>query len=222
MTRHQNHHTGTVEESAAATAAILASRPSGIGQRTGSDGGTYSDTASPHSTPSPGRRNLSMSPSSRLPPMPASNRQPSDFSYMSTGSLPPHIRGDLQQPSRQSSPSLPSPSQSSFGGNQLRPSLTSHPTMYCPPSVLEPPTHHEHQRSGSAGGSPHMSSVGWQSPVQPGMGSPGLGEPYMYPEPPAPHLYYPNSHLRRPQSTEPDHYESKPRLVGGEVWNGHV
>ncbi len=215
-----------MEEAAAATAAVLASRSSGSGQKTGSDGGTYSDTASAQSTPSPSLRTVSMSPSNGIPRMPTLNRQTSDFSYMPNGSLPHHIRGDLQQPSPRSSPSAPSPSYSSFGSNQHRPSLTSYPSMYCPPQILEPPTHHENRRGGSAGDSPHLGSVGWQSPVHPGMGSPSHGEPYMYPEPPygapAHHLYYPNSNLRRPQSSEPDHYETKPRLVGGEVWAPHV
>lgn len=215
-----------MEEAAAATAAVLASRTSGNGQRTGSDGGTYSDTASARSTPSPSRRTHSMSPSNGIPRMPALNRQTSDFSYMPNGSLPHHIRPGLQQPSPRSSPSATSPSYASYSHTQPRQSLTSYPSMYCPPPVLEPPTHHEHRRGGSAGDSPLIGSVGWQSPVHPSMGSPSHTEPYMYPEPPygtpAQHLYYPNSNLRRPQSTEPDQYETKPRLIGGEVWAPHV
>lgn len=229
LTRHQNHHTGTVEEAAASTAAILASasRPSGYSQRTDSDGGTYSETVSAQSTPSIGPRHMSMSPASEIPHMPALNRQSSDFSYLPPGSLPPHMRPDLQsQPSPRSSPSAPSPPLSSFGSNPHRPSLTSHPSVYGPPPILEPPTHHEQRQPASGGSSPHLSSVGWHSPSHPGMGSPSHhGEPYMYPEPPygppAPHLYYPSSNLRRPQSTEPDQYDTKPRIVG-EVWNGQM
>jgi len=46
-----------------------------------------------------------------------------------------------------------------------------------------------------------------------------------------PPLYYPNSHMRRPQSTEPDQYEAKPNVsrgmlvpgqVGQEVWATHM
>ena len=214
-----------MEEAAVATAAVLASRTPGHNQRPGSDGGAYSDTASAQSTPSPSLRTVSMSPSNTIPRMPALNRQPSDFSYVPNGSIPHHIRSDLHQPSPRSSPSAPSPSYSSFNHNQHRQSLTSYPSMYCPPPILEPPTHHDHRRAGSVGDSPHMNNVGWQSPTHLGMGSPGHAEPYTYPEPPygAPHhLYYPNSNLRRPQSTEPDHYETKPRLVSGEVWAPHV
>lgn len=176
-----------------------------------------------------GPRNLSMSPSNEIPHMPGLNRSSSDF--FTSGGLPPHMRGDLmpQQPSPRSSPSAPSPTLSSFGSNPHRPSLTSHPSMYGPPPILEPPTHHEQRQPVSAGGSPHLSSVGWHSPSHPGsMGSPSHhGEPsYMYPEPPysapVPHLYYPNSNIRRPQSTEPEHYDSKARLVTGEIWNGHL
>lgn len=229
LTRHQNHHTGTVEEAAAATAAALASRPPTLTQQTSSEGANYSDTASNTSTPSPGRRNSSISPSSEVPRMPNMNRQSGDFSYMSSGSLPHHLRHDLQSPSMRSSPSVGSPTLSSYCGpppasNQHRPSLTSHPAMYGPPPVLEPPTHPENRHSGSSGSSPHLSSVGWQSPI-PGMGSPTRD--YAYPEPApftqsAPHLYYPNSNLRRPQSTEPDQYETKPRIVDGEVWAGTI
>ena len=229
LTRHQNHHTGTVEEAAAATAAALASRPPTLTQQTSSEGGNYSDTASGTSTPSPGRRNSSLSPSSEVPHVPSMNRQSVDFTYMSSGPLPHHLRHDLQPSSLRSSPSLGSPTLSAYGGpppcsNQHRPSLTSHPAMYGPPPILEPPTHPEHRHSGSSGSSPHLSSVGWQSPI-PSMGSP-TRDSYLYPEPPfaqsAPHLYYPNSNLRRRQSTEPDQYESKPRMVGGEVWAGSV
>ena len=40
LTRHQNHHKGTVEEAAVATAAALASRAPGLGhQRSTSEGG---------------------------------------------------------------------------------------------------------------------------------------------------------------------------------------
>lgn len=220
MTRHQNNHSGTVEEAAAATAAALASRSSGYSQG-GSDGGTYSDTASVASTPSPALRNTSLSPSDEIPPAPSLSRQPSEYSYMS-GPLPSHIRNDLPPPSTRSSPSLPSPSRSSFS-TQHRPSLTSHPATYGPPPTLEPPTHQDSRRPGSASGSPHLSAVGWQSPIHPGMSSPSHGDSYMYPDPfggPPPPLYYPPSHLRRPHSTEPDQYELKPRLVGGEVWTG--
>jgi hypothetical protein len=227
LTRHQNHHTGTVEEAAAATAAVLASasRPSGYSQRAESDGGTYSGTVSAHSTPSMGPRNMSLSPSTEIPHMPPLNRQSSDF-YLS-GSLPPHMRVDLQQQaSPRSSPSATSPSLSSFSGHQHRPSLTSHPSMYGPPPTLEPPTNHEHRQPGSAGGSPHMGSLGWHSPTPSGIGSPSHSESYMYPEPPyggpAPHFYYPSSNMRRPQSTEPDHYDTKPRMVNHEVWTGQI
>lgn len=229
LTRHQNHHTGTVEEAAAATAAALASRPPTLTQQTSSEGGNYSDTASGTSTPSPGRRNSSLSPPNEAPRMPNVNRHSVDFTYMPSGPLPHHLRHDLQPPSLRSSPSIGSPTLSAYGGpppasNQHRPSLTSHPAIYGPPPVLEPPTHPEHRHSGSSGSSPHLSSVGWQSPI-PSMGSP-TRDSYLYPEPPfsqsAPHLYYPNSNLRRPQSTEPDQYETKPRMVGGEVWAGSI
>ena len=155
-----------------------------------------------------------------MPSVPSLSRQPSEYSYMS-GSLPSHLRNDLPPPSTRSSPSLPSPSRSSFSA-QHRPSLTSHPATYGPPPTLEPPTHQDSRRPGSASASPHLSAVGWQSPIHPGMSSPGHGDSYMYPDPfgaPPPQFIYPNSNLRRPHSTEPDQYELKPRLVA-ELWTG--
>ena len=223
LTRHQNHHTGTVEEAAAATARVLASRGPGH-QRRSSNGTSYSDSASQLSmsigTPSPSERHFSLSPSTDLPSMPTLNRQTSNLSYHSSDSLPLHMRNGLQQPSPRSSPSASSPSLSAFGsgpGNFHRPSLTSHPIL----PVLEPPAYRE-MRSGS--GSPHLSgpSGGWQSPTHPSMPSP-MGDFPMYPEPPNMPLYLSNGNFRRPQSTEPDHYELRPRLSmssggGGGGW----
>lgn len=218
-----------MEEAAAATAAALASRPPTLTQQTSSEGNNYSDTASGTSTPSPGRRNSSLSPSSEPPHMPNMARGSTDFSYLPSGPFAQRLRHDMQSQSSRSSPSIGSPTLSSYAGpplasNQHRPSLTSHPAMYGPPPVLEPPTHSEHRPSGSSNGSPHLSSVGWQSPI-PGMGSPSR-DSYAYPEPPfnqaPPHLYYPNSNLRRPQSTEPDQYETRPRIIGNEVWAGSL
>jgi hypothetical protein len=57
------------------------------------------------------------------------------------------------------------------------------------------------------------------------MPSPTSGNSYVYPDP-DPYggqpgmgmggMYYPNSHLRRPQSTEPESYDTKPRM--NELW----
>lgn len=226
-----------MEEAAAATAAALASRTPGR-PTTQSVGGFNSDTGgSANSTPSPGERTMSLSPSSEVTAMPLLPRQHSDFAYMPTGSLPPHLRGDLHHQQQQqlhhqsprSSPTSTSPSLSAYGGGgPHRPSMTSHPSMYGPPPTLEPPTHHDmRQTTNNANGSPHLSNMGWQSPSQHGgMGSPTHGEAYIYPEPPygqpAPHLYYPNSSIRRPQSTEPDQYETKRRMMSGEVWSGQM
>ncbi len=227
LTRHQNHHTGTVEEAAAATAAALASRSSGRPGGARSDGGTLSEAGSPRGTPSPNQRTLSLSPGTELPRIPNMQRQGSDYSYLTNVSVPPHMRVDMQRPSPQPSPGSTPPSISTLGTNHHRPSLTSHPSGYGPPSILEPPTHQDPRQGGSGNGSPHMGSVGWQSPTHPGMVSPSHNGSYVYPEPAsygasAHHLYYPNSNLRRPQSTERDNYESKPRLMNGEIWSAPV
>jgi hypothetical protein len=217
LTRHQNHHTGTVEEAAAATAAALATRGGGStrGGRQRSDGEQYSNNGSPMSTPSPSQRNLSASPNSELAPMNGIPRHPGEYQYMNNSPLPGHLRGEYHVPSQSA------PTTASFS-NGMRP--TSHPTSYGPPSILEPPANMEQRQSGSASGSPHMSSVGWQSPSQ-NMPSPSQSNGYVYPDPDPygsaaamnQHLYYQNSsNVRRPGSMEPDAYDIKPRM--NEAW----
>lgn len=216
MTRHQNHHTGTVEEAAAATAAALATRTGGsrVGRGARSDGEQYSNNGSPMSTPSPGQRDLSLSPNTDLAPMANMHRYPSDNSYMNNTSIPVHLRGDYQM---QQQPQ-PMPSTSAYT-NGMRP--TSHPNAYGPPQILEPPTNPP--STGSVTGSPHMGSVGWHSPSH--MPSPTTqANSYVYPDPDPygnqaamGHMYYhQNSNIRRPQSTEPDNYDAKPRM--NEMW----
>ncbi|TVY22864.1 Zinc finger protein with KRAB and SCAN domains [Lachnellula hyalina] len=212
LTRHQNHHTGTVEEAAAATAAALATR-STQGSRQRSDGEQYSNNGSPMSTPSPLQRTHSVSPNSELAPMNHMPRHPAEYhQYMNNSSLPGHLRGEY------SIPHQPPPSTASYS-NGMRP--TSHPTGYGPPTILEPPTSGEQRQQGSVGGSPHMSNAGWASPSH-NMPSPSHSN-YMYPDPdtygsPAPmgQMFYPSSNVRRPQSTEPDAYDIKPRM--NEMW----
>lgn len=226
LTRHQNHHTGTIEEAAAETEANLkqnkerSARPS--------EGG-YSETASAHSTPSPAQP-ASMSPtSSELPPLNI-HRAVGDY-YVGNGSLPPHMRGDFQQASPRVSPTATSPALSSFGNvpQHPRPSLTSHPSGYAPPQPLEPPANTDHRPS-SVTGSPHMTSLGWVSPSHGSVPSPGSAPEYNnYPEPSGStyqssmpqHVYFPNSTVRRPASTEPEQYDIKPR-IGENSWSASV
>jgi len=128
--------------------------------------------------------------------------------------LPGHLRGEYHVQNQ------PTSSTTSFS-NGMRP--TSHPTSYGPPSILEPPANMEQRQAGSASGSPHMSSVGWQSPSH-NMPSPSQSNGYVYPDPDPygsaaamSHMYnYPNSNIRRPQSTEPDGYDIKPRM--NDIW----
>ena len=144
-------------------------------------------------------------------------RQADFSSYM--GGLPPHLRHDIPQNVSRSGSA--SPSLSGFGLNS-RPSFTSHPTAYASLPPLEPPTQNEQRAPGSQGGSPHLSSIGWQTPPHPNVGSPMAGNGYVYPDPSydlsASNIYYANHAHRRPQSAEPDHYEMKPRMSGNEVW----
>ncbi|KAK2796570.1 hypothetical protein FQN50_009515 [Emmonsiellopsis sp. PD_5] len=225
LTRHQNHHTGTIEEAAAQTEASLRQNKERIGRP--SDG-IYSEAGSMHSTPSPGQRN-SLSPGNELPPMHLP-RQMGDY-YMGNTSLPPHLRGDFQQASPRASPSAPSPTLSTYSSApHTRPSLTSHPSGYGPPQPLEPPANSD-PRPNSVAGSPHITSMGWASPTLNSIGSPGSASAteYAYPEPSAPpyssgmpsHMYFPNSTIRRPQSTEPENYELKPK-INGDSWTTPV
>ncbi|CAK7262828.1 hypothetical protein SEPCBS119000_000183 [Sporothrix epigloea] len=200
LTRHQNHHTGTIEEAARATAAVLArgtSNPLGqVGQLSQmsrlagctprSDG--YSGTGSEHgrdgtplSTPSPGQRTISLSPSLELAAM-NQHMQQHPFSLPNSSSLPAHLRNDhMGSPvSTTSSLGFGSVASSAGGANStgsingansgfahLRP--TSHPSGYGPPSSTLVPSIEATGSSGPGsvgGGSPHMSGLsGWQSPL---------------------------------------------------------
>ncbi|KAF2020676.1 hypothetical protein BU24DRAFT_403768 [Aaosphaeria arxii CBS 175.79] len=227
LTRHQNHHTGTVEEAAAATAAALASRAAAPGRPPRSDADEFSETASPLGTPSPNERPLSLSPAAGMPAgvVPGMHRQNSDYAYMGGMNVPPHLRNEMPQPSPRASPSLTTQSYQPVG-NQ-RPTITSHPTGYGPPQILEPPASANHNQSGgttSANGSPHMGAMGWQSPSQHALPSPGSGDNgYVYPEPqygqPNNSIYYSNPNIRRPHSTEPEQYNPNQQRMGNEpMW----
>ncbi|KAI8635600.1 hypothetical protein F5Y19DRAFT_461187 [Xylariaceae sp. FL1651] len=226
LTRHQNHHTGTVEEAAAATAAALAAQASKTAatRSVRSDGGEAtlgSNHASPLNTPSPGQRHMSASPGVDLAA--ANAMRSNDYSYMSNGTLPVHLRTDVHTQS--------SPSAQTFSPG-IRP--TSHP--YPPPPTLEPNIESHQSIGGSAAGSPHMGSVGWQSPshVQSPSHMPSPthsnsgGNGYVYPDPDPSfganglgQMYYPSGNqIRRPNSTEPttSTYDVKPRP--NELWAG--
>ncbi|KAK2736487.1 hypothetical protein FQN57_000743 [Myotisia sp. PD_48] len=205
LTRHQNHHTGTIEEAAAETEANLrqreerSSRPSE---------GVPSEPGSANSTP-PHRGPLS--PSNGLPPLNLS-RHGADY-FMGHSSIPPHLRSDFHH----ANPRAPSPGLITLSGAPPppRPSLTSHPNSYGPPQPIEPPANSD-PRPNSVAGSPHMSSVGWASPTLSSVPSPG--SEYTYPEPAGqqfgggiPPMYFSGSAVRRPQSTEPELYELRPK-----------
>ena len=232
MTRHQNHHTGTVEEAAAATAAALAEQAAknavrGVPKRPLSPAEAAAaalNHGSPMNTPSPGQRTMSMSPSAELAAANAM-RQQNDYSYMNNVAVPAHLRTDMHTQSPTSAPSY---------SNTMRP--TSHPTAFAPPPTLEPSLESNQSPVGSVSGSPHISphmgSVGWQSPSH--MPSPthsNGGNGYVYPDPDQTsfasnhlgQLYYNgvNALIRRPGSTEPGvttYEDVKPRP--NELWAG--
>lgn len=160
-----------------------------------------SSHGSPLTTPSPGQRTMSMSPSMDMATANNVNRHPGDFQYLQhSGSLPPHLR--VGSPTSTSS--------AGYSSNGMRP--TSHPTTYGhgPPPTLEPNLETHQPGTGSSGASPHMSSLGWQSPSHVPSPTQGSGS-YVYPEPDTyqqnaamGQMYYgASSQMRRPQSTEP-------------------
>lgn len=180
LTRHQNHHTGTISEAAAATAAALAARPTlpkpGRPPRSPSArplGRPPNDSqpSSAHSTPSPSQRTASLSPSTELPPPFSTHRQATEYNMyrgnsnnMSVTSHPASLMGEIQpltpRPTPTTTPTIPSVMVP--GMNRQPP--TSNPNYLPPlPPILEPKS--EYQRQGSPHlsgglGSPHMSSAG--------------------------------------------------------------
>jgi hypothetical protein len=172
-----------------------------------SEGEHASNHGSPLSTPSPAQRAMSMSPAAVAPDMSMGN-QMQQHQYMSNSSLPSHLR-DIHAASPTST--------ASSAYNNVRP--TSHPTGYGPPSTLEPNIE-SHQGPGSAVGSPHLSSAGWQSPSH--VPSPQSGNGYVYPEPDAysTQLFYQSAaQVRRTGSAEPGSATyDKPRQ--SELWAG--
>lgn len=220
LTRHQNHHTGTVEDAARATAEALARNSvarSASTRPARSDGDHISNHGSPISTPSPAQRTMSMSPNTEMAGANGAQHQ-----YTTNNSLPAHLRGDLHS-------SSPVVTTTAGFTNSIRP--TSHPTAYvaAPPSTLEPSIENS-QGPGSAAGSPHMSSAGWASPshvASPSHSNSGGNSSYVYPDPDNSYptnaaaqgqLFYTNAMgLQRPSSTEPGAQQAyKPRQ--GELW----
>ncbi|EME45172.1 hypothetical protein DOTSEDRAFT_43570 [Dothistroma septosporum NZE10] len=222
LTRHQNHHTGTIEESEAATAAALASRVSLQNSRSrGSDEeNDYSDGKSPMpnasertATPVNGNQNL--------------QRQASDY-YMNAmqggmAAVPTHIRAEMPNgvPSRAASPAqYPMPA---VNGQQQRPPLTSNPSSgYNPPQIMEPSVGNG-QQTGSGTNSPHMQ--GWQSPHT---GVQAQPNDYSYTDANNNYngtnvnvlqQYYTTPDVQRPHSTGPVGYHNQMR--GQEMWAQH-
>lgn len=229
LTRHQNHHTGTIEESEAATAAALASRASIHNQRSrGSD--EENDFSGDAKSPMPQQpdRQASASPAIAMNGAPMQQRQPSTSDYYMNAMnqapmVPVHMRNGMQASPRPQSPAhaqYPMPS----NGSQGRPSLTSNPSAgYNPPHILEPPTTNGQQQNTSGHNSPHMNVAlgGWQSPHN-GIAPPQANE-YTYPTDvnnggytTAPTMYYQQATVQRPHSTGPiDHYNP---MRGQEMW----
>jgi hypothetical protein len=130
-----------------------------------------------------------------------------------------HLRGDVHAGS-------PTSTTSSAYNPGMRP--TSHPTGYGPPSTLEPSVEHQ-PGPGSAVGSPHVSSVGWQSPshaASPTHSSGGGG--YVYPDPESypsntsmSQMFYSSApNMRRTGSAEPGSAPYDVKSRGSELWAG--
>ena len=111
LTRHQNHHTGTIEESEAATAAALASRQSLANQRSrGSDEENEYSADGKSPMPHQPDRPTSVSPAVGMNGTPGLQRQQSDYymNVMNSGmaAVPAHLL--LRCPLGLASPGAPS------------------------------------------------------------------------------------------------------------------
>ena len=207
LTRHQNHHTGTIEESEAATAAALASRASMANRRGSDEEGDFGSTDGKSPMPQQGDRPPSVSPAMGMNGVNGVQRTNSDY-YMNAMNggmaVPAHLRTEMQPSPRAQSPAqYPMP----VNGQQHRPSLTSNPSSnYNPPQILEPTPSNGQQQNGSGGNSPHLgNSMGWQSPHN---GMNGTSQAEYYPDPNAGYavntqMYYQNQGIQRPHSTGP-------------------
>ncbi|QIW99055.1 hypothetical protein AMS68_004573 [Peltaster fructicola] len=230
LTRHQNHHTGTIEESEAATAAALASRVAMGAQRgRGSDEENDFSTDGKSPMPRPGDRPGSVPP--QMNGVPQMTRQQSDFylNAMNNGmnnglaAVPNHMRSEMAGGSRSASPVQ---YQMQMNGAGQRPPLTSNPSAsYNPPQILEPPTGNGQQQANSGNASPHIAgTMGWQSP-QNGLTATSAAQTndYSYPDPnntyavnPAAQMYYQSQQNQRSHSSGPLDYQNQMR--GHEMW----
>lgn len=143
-------------------------------------------------------------------------RQGSDYQlFAQNAGMPAHMRNEYSASLTRSASSMGNVHQANYTGiPPHRNTMTSHPTSYGPPQTLEPPT----AGTGSGGASPHLAGMGWASPNNGGLASPGGLDTYAYNDPTAAYgtqsLYYPGSNIRRPQSTEPDDYGLRSRHMG--------
>lgn len=206
LTRHQNHHTGTIEQAAAETNAKLSTTQPPSHSMYGSTSGS-----SRNSTASPAERTLSVSPNSELPPVTnGMQRQGSEYGYLAQNhSLPPHMRSDFQQNQpRQAGPMSGHALHTYTSAPQQRPT-TSHPQNFGPPQPMEPPA----TGTGSGNTSPHMGTLAWGSPNNGVLPTPPTMDNYGYADPNygGHALYYPGGNIRRPQSTEPEDYGIRSR-----------
>ncbi|KAI7448062.1 hypothetical protein KC368_g6104, partial [Hortaea werneckii] len=227
LTRHQNHHTGTIEESEAATAAALASRVSmGTGRSRGSD--DENDYSADGKSPLPQHpdRPSSVSPAIGMAGVPQLQRQSSDYylAAMQQSSMAAAVPSHMQREMGHSRSNSPVYAMAAATQAPQRPPLTSNPSSgYNPPQILEPPTANGQQQPGSGNNSPHMSNgMGWQSPHSAVNGQ--TTSEYSYPDPnagygnvSAAHMYYQQSAVPRPHSTGPMDYRQIPQ----EMWAQH-
>lgn len=208
LTRHQNHHTGSIRDAEIATAAALAARPNirPVGRPPRSPtNGLDSGTSSLNSTPSPSLRSVSLSPATSDLPY----GRPNFMSYPPNITSHPHPTAlhtrDLQPltpgPTPTTTPTAPSMVQGISRPPTSNPSYTH---MSLPPLGLQPSPmpRHDDQRSGSpypggshpgsphlsamgspqmSRGSPHLSSMGYHSPSYPANPN---DEAFFYPPPP--------------------------------------
>ncbi|KAF2860650.1 hypothetical protein K470DRAFT_257659 [Piedraia hortae CBS 480.64] len=212
LTRHQTHHTGTIEESEAATAAALAQRSMQVTRSRASDEDDNDYSADGKSPMNQADRPPSVSPGVNIGGLAQLQRGNEFYLHPMSSSMavPHHIRAEVQP-----SPRSQSPAQYAMPEGSQRQTLTSNPTSgYNPPHILEPSTSMG-QGTGSGHNSPHMSAqLGWQSPHSAGQTDFGYPDHNGQFGGVPPSIYYHQS--PRAHSTGPMDYHTQ--LRGQEMW----
>lgn len=218
LTRHQNHHTGTVEESTAARDKALASRAAASSLLVQADGEKRSESTSQH-PPDTAQDHRNSPPPLGMLHMPITHHQTSHYPYLSGVNMPAQLSCDLTRSSVGTTPT-PSSHHYSAQDHSHRPSLSSHTSGYASSATHEPVTtsHNDLPRTGPSG---HQDiGAEWHPSLQQLPQTSQSADNYNYAEVnyqiPGQSLYYATPHNRQ-QNAQPDPYDTQHRSTG-DVW----